>query len=73
MVGRPQPGNVYAVNYPRQLRLLTAADGASDATNQIMQIANTCPDTRIVLGGLPRAPQWWTCCWAFPLGAKSGT
>jgi cutinase len=42
---------VYAVNYPASYDFLTAADGANDATNRIAQIAETCPDTRIVLGG----------------------
>ena len=42
---------VYGVNYPASYDFLTAADGANDATNRIAQIADTCPDTRIVLGG----------------------
>ena len=42
---------VYGVNYPASYDFLTAADGASDATNRIAQIAETCPGTRIVLGG----------------------
>jgi len=41
----------YGVNYPASHDFLTAADGANDATNRIAQIAATCPDTRIVLGG----------------------
>jgi cutinase len=42
---------VYAVNYPASYDFLATADGANDATNRIAQIAETCPDTQIVLGG----------------------
>ncbi len=42
---------VYAVNYPATYDFLTAADGATDATNHIAAMAANCPDTRIVLGG----------------------
>ena len=42
---------VYAVNYPATRDFLRAADGANDASNFVQNIANTCPDTRIVLGG----------------------
>lgn len=42
---------VYAVNYPATYDFLTAADGATDATNHIAAMAADCPDTRIVLGG----------------------
>jgi cutinase len=42
---------VYAVNYPASRDFLRAADGANDASNFVQNIANTCPDTKIVLGG----------------------
>ena len=42
---------VYAVNYPATRDFLRAADGANDASLFVQNIANTCPDTRIVLGG----------------------
>jgi cutinase len=42
---------VYAVNYPANRDFLRAADGANDASNFVQNIANTCADTRIVLGG----------------------
>ena len=42
---------VYAVNYPATRDFLRAADGANDASSFVQNIANTCPDTRIVLGG----------------------
>ena len=42
---------VYAVNYPATRDFLRAADGANDASQFVQNIANTCPDTKIVLGG----------------------
>jgi cutinase len=52
---RPQLGDrtvsTYGVNYPATYDFLAAADGANDATARISQLATTCPNTRIVLGG----------------------
>jgi cutinase len=42
---------VYAVNYPASYDFLAAADGANDASAFIQNTVNTCPDTRLVLGG----------------------
>jgi cutinase len=42
---------VYAVNYPASYHFLAAADGANDASAFIQDVVNTCPDTRLVLGG----------------------
>ncbi|MGY4648911.1 cutinase family protein [Mycobacterium sp. URHB0021] len=42
---------VYGVNYPATRDFLRAADGANDASLFVQNIANTCPDTKIVLGG----------------------
>lgn len=41
----------YGVNYPATYDFLAAADGATDATNHIAAMADSCPSTRIVLGG----------------------
>ena len=41
----------YAVNYPASYDFLTTADGAADATNHISSMAQSCPSTKIVLGG----------------------
>ena len=41
----------YAVNYPASYDFLTTADGATDATGHISQMAQSCPSTKIVLGG----------------------
>jgi cutinase len=41
----------YGVNYPANKDFLAAADGANDASNHIQQMANNCPNTKIVLGG----------------------
>lgn len=43
--------DVYAVNYPATRDFLRAADGANDASLFVQNIATTCPDTKIVLGG----------------------
>ncbi|MCT7657329.1 cutinase family protein [Mycobacterium deserti] len=43
--------DVYAVNYPATRDFLRAADGANDASLFVQNIATTCPDTSIVLGG----------------------
>jgi cutinase len=42
---------VFAVNYPASFDFLAAADGANDASGHIQYMINTCPDTRLVLGG----------------------
>lgn len=42
---------VYAVNYPASYDFLAAADGANDASAYIQNVVNTCPATRLVLGG----------------------
>jgi cutinase len=41
----------YAVNYPASYDFLTAANGANDASAYIQNIVNTCPGTKLVLGG----------------------
>ncbi|OBI46710.1 cutinase [Mycobacterium sp. E796] len=41
----------YGVNYPANKDFLAATDGANDASNHIQQMANNCPNTKIVLGG----------------------
>lgn len=42
---------VYAVNYPASTDFPTALDGIRDAGAHIEQMAQTCPDTKMVLGG----------------------
>ena len=42
---------VYAVNYPASYDFLVAADGANDASAHIQNVANNCPNTKLVLGG----------------------
>lgn len=42
---------VYAVNYPASYDFLAAADGANDASAYIQNVVNSCPNTRLVLGG----------------------
>ena len=43
--------DVYGVNYPASLDFQAATEGIADATSRIENIASTCPDTKIVLGG----------------------
>ncbi len=43
--------DVYAVDYPASLDFATAADGVIDAKNKVMATANSCPNTKVVLGG----------------------
>ena len=50
MVGNRSLG-VYAVNYPASYDFLAAADGANDASAYIQNVVNTCPNTKLVLGG----------------------
>lgn len=42
---------VYGVNYPASYDFLAAANGANDASAHIQNVVNSCPDTRLVLGG----------------------
>jgi cutinase len=43
--------DVYPVNYPASLDFATAADGVIDASNKVRDIAATCPNTKVVVGG----------------------
>src|ERR1700742_3907232 len=43
--------DVYPVNYPASLDFATAADGVIDASNKIREVAASCPNTKMVLGG----------------------
>jgi cutinase-like protein len=43
--------NVYGVNYPASLDFHAASDGIVDAANKIQTIADSCANTKIVLGG----------------------
>jgi cutinase len=63
----------YAVNYPASYDFLAAADGANDATNRIAQVAETCPNTRFVLGGYSQGAAVVDMLLGIPpLGAKVG-
>ncbi len=43
--------DVYGVNYPASLSFGQAADGVADAANKVLDTVNSCPATKIVLGG----------------------
>lgn len=42
---------VYPVDYPSSLDFARAAAGVADTSNKILNVAATCPHTKIVLGG----------------------
>lgn len=42
---------VYPVAYPASPDFPRAADGVIDTSNRVREVANTCPDTTMVLGG----------------------
>jgi cutinase len=42
---------VYPVDYPASLDWQTAADGVIDASKKVTDIASSCPNTQMVLGG----------------------
>ncbi len=52
---RPQVGSqslsVYPVQYPATDQWATGVDGIRDASARILSTAETCPDTKVVLGG----------------------
>lgn len=52
---RPQIGdktmNVYPVVYPATDQWATGVDGIRDASTRILSTSQTCPDTKVVLGG----------------------
>ncbi len=41
----------YGVNYPANKDFLAATDGANDASNHVQHMADSCPNTKLVLGG----------------------
>ncbi|MGO8769238.1 MAG: cutinase family protein [Mycobacterium sp.] len=43
--------SAYGVNYPANKDFLAATDGANDASNHVQQVADNCPNTKLVLGG----------------------
>jgi len=43
--------DVYPVDYPASLDFATAADGVIDASNKVRDMADSCPETKMVLGG----------------------
>jgi cutinase len=45
------PAVVYPVDYPASLDFNQAGAGVSDAANKVLDIANTCPATKMVIGG----------------------
>jgi hypothetical protein len=48
---RVGPFSVYSVNYPASDEWSTGIDGIRDAATHVVSMANTCPQTKMVLGG----------------------
>jgi cutinase len=44
--------DAYPVNYPASLDFATAADGVIDAASRVRDMAASCPNTKMVLGGI---------------------
>lgn len=63
----------YGVNYPASYDFLTAADGATDATNRLASMADRCPSTRFILGGYSQGAAVVDMLMGIPpLGTKVG-
>ncbi|BBX47282.1 cutinase family protein [Mycobacterium cookii] len=45
------PAAIYPVDYPASLDFNQAGAGVADAANRVLGIVNTCPATKIVVGG----------------------
>ncbi|EUA14908.1 cutinase family protein [Mycobacterium kansasii 732] len=63
----------YGVNYPASKDFLAAADGANDASDHVQQMANGCPDTKLVLGGYSQGAAVIDIVTAAPLAALGFT
>ncbi len=59
----------YAVNYPASFDFLAAAGGANDASAHIQYMVNTCPNTRLVLGGYSQGAAVMDVISAVPIAA----
>ena len=63
----------YAVNYPATFDFLAAAGGANDASGHIQYMVNTCPNTRLVLGGYSQGAAVIDVISAVPVPASAST
>jgi cutinase-like protein len=65
---------VYGVNYPATMDFPTALDGIDDAGNHVEQMAASCPNTKLVLGGFSQgaAVMGFVTSAAIPDGAPAG-
>jgi cutinase len=64
---------VYGVNYPATMDFPTALDGIDDAGNHVEQMAASCPNTKMVLGGFSQgaAVMGFVTSAAIPAGAPA--
>lgn len=63
----------YGVNYPASDDFLAAVDGANDASSHVQQMANGCPDTKLVLGGYSQGAAVMDIVTAAPLAGLGFT
>jgi cutinase len=64
---------VYGVNYPATIDFPTAMEGIDDAGNHVEQMAGSCPNTKMVLGGFSQgaAVMGFVTSAAIPAGAPA--
>lgn len=67
----PLSVGVYAVNYPASRLQLHGDDGANDVIAHVKYLAETCPNTRIVLGGYSQGADVIDIVSGVPLGGIS--
>jgi cutinase len=59
----------YGVNYPANKDFLAATNGANDTSQHVQQMANNCPNTKLVLGGYSQGAAVMDIVTAAPLPA----
>ncbi|BBY07309.1 cutinase [Mycobacterium noviomagense] len=63
----------YGVSYPASYNFLAATTGANDASGHLQDMANKCPDTKLVLGGYSQGAAVVDIVTAAPVGGVGFT
>jgi cutinase len=63
----------YGVSYPASYNFLAATTGANDASGHLQDMANTCPATKLVLGGYSQGAAVVDIVTAAPVGGVGFT
>jgi cutinase len=63
----------YGVNYPASYNFLGATTGANDASGHLQDMANKCPNTKLVLGGYSQGAAVVDIVTAAPVGGVGFT